>query len=297
MSKSTNNSIDDVKFKNFMKSLRYYKKKLPLIDDYVLATITNYTDAGIFCFLDEYKVEAFMSFKDASSSRKLRVIRKEVHKNKKYILTAIKVDEEKNFIDVEKRNIDENEQTEMMKIVNFYSKIFNIFVKTFIINNQLCSVSDIYHFLSETLWKYDKEQIKEILYKLHTDTEFVIDKFSLKNQVGNDIITELKQNLDKPYYENTLTLKINSISLNAIQDIKDFLKLCTNEFKTEFRSKSPPYYYCKISKNYYNYDGSLFDKDMFNNYIKQHIERFTDKKVANLFVDIVSIENNYIINY
>ena len=49
-----------------------------------------------------------MSFKDASSSRKLRVIRREVHKNKKYILTAIKVDAE-NFIDVEKRNIDENE--------------------------------------------------------------------------------------------------------------------------------------------------------------------------------------------
>ena len=86
------NNIDDSKFKNLMKTLRYYEKKLPSVDDYVLATITNYTDAGIFCYLDEYKIEAFMSFKDASSSRKLRVIRKEVHKNKKYILTVTKVD-------------------------------------------------------------------------------------------------------------------------------------------------------------------------------------------------------------
>ena len=291
------NSIGDVKFKNLMKTLRYYEKKIPLVDDYVLATITKYTDAGIFCFLDEYKAEAFMSFKDASSSRKLRVIRREVHKNKKYILTAIKVDEKKNFIDVEKRTINETEQVEMMKIVNFYSKIFNIFVKTFIINNQSSLVSDVYHFLSETLWRYDKKQIKEILYKLHTETEFVIDKFSLKNKIGNDIITELKQNLDKPYYENILTLKINSISLNAIQDIKDFLKICTNEFKVEFRSKSSPYYSCEISKDYYNSDGSVFDKDMFNNYIKKRIKHFTENKIANLFVDIVSIENNYIINY
>jgi len=296
MSKTANN-IDELKFKNLMKTLRYYEKKVPSVDDYVLATITNYTDAGIFCFLDEYKIEAFMSFKDASSSRKLRVIRREVHKNKKYILTTIKVDEQKKFIDVEKRNIDENEQSEMMKIVNFYSKIFNIFVKTFIINNQMCSVSDIYSFLSDTLWKHDKEQTKEILYKLHTETDFVIDKFNLKNEIGNHIVNELKQDLDKPYYENTLTLKINSISLNAVQDIKEFLKRCTDEFKTEFRSKSSPYYYCKINKDYYNYDGSVFNKNMFNNYIKNTIKTLTNQKVLDLFVDIENIENKYIINY
>lgn len=296
MSNPTNN-IDNSKFKNLMKTLRYYEKKLPSVDDYVLATITNYTDAGIFCYLDEYKIEAFMSFKDASSSRKLRVIRKEVHKNKKYILTAIKVDAEKNFIDVEKRNIDENEQFEMMKKVNFYSKIFNIFVKTFIINNKSCTLSDIYTFLSTTLWKHDKEQTKEILYKLHTESNFVVDKFNLKSEIGDKIINELKQNLDKPYFENTVTLKINSISLNAIQDIKNFLKICTDEFKTEFRSKSSPYYYCKINRDYYNFDGSVFNKDSFNHYIKNTIKKLLENKVLNLFVDIEDLECKYIINY
>ncbi len=297
MSKTTNN-IDDFKFKNLMKTLRFYEKELPAVDDYVLATITNYTDAGIFCFLDEYKIEAFMSFKDASSSRKLRVIRKEVHKNKKYILTAIKVDKKKNFIDVEKRNIDENEQLEMMKIVNFYSKIFNIFVKTFVINYQTCKIRDIYNFLSQTLWKYDKAQTKEVLYKLHTETDFVVDKFNLKSEIGNKIINELKQNLDKPYFQNTLTLKINSISLNAVQDIKNFLSLCTDEFKSEFRSKSSPYYYCIINQDYYKCDGTVFVKSIFNDYIKKTIKSLIEKKeILNLFVNIEGIENKYIINY
>lgn len=290
-------NIDDVKFKKCMKTLRYYEKNLPSVDDYVLATIRNYTDAGIFCFLDEYKIEAFMAFKDASSSRKLRIIRKEVHKNKKYILTAIKVDEKKNFIDVEKRNINENEQSEMMKIINFYSKVFNIFVKTFVINNQTSTKSDIYSFLSQTLWQQDKEQIKEIMYKLHTETDFVVNKFNLESEIGNKIINELKQNLDKPYFENTLTFKINSISLNAIQDIKNFLKVCSDEFKTEFRSKSSPYYYCKINRDYYNSDGTVFNKDSFNDYIKNTIKRLLENKVLNLFVDIEGIECKYIINY
>ena len=290
-------NIDDVKFKKCMKTLRYYEKNLPSVDDYVLATIRNYTDAGIFCFLDEYKIEAFMAFKDASSSRKLRIIRKEVHKNKKYILTAIKVDEKKNFIDVEKRNINENEQSEMMKIINFYSKVFNIFVKTFVINNQTSTKSDIYSFLSQTLWQQDKEQIKEIMYKLHTETDFVVNKFNLESEIGNKIINELKQNLDKPYFENTLTFKINSISLNAIQDIKNFLKVCSDEFKTEFRSKSSPYYYCKINRDYYNSDGSVFNKESFNDYIKNTIKKLLENKVLNLFVNIEGIECKYIINY
>ena len=93
----------------------------------------------------------------------------------------------------------------MMKIVNFYSKIFNIFVKTFIINNKSCHTRYI-QLLSTTLWKHDKEQTKEILYKLHTESDFVVDKFNFGHEIGDKIINELKQNLDKPLlrkYSNT----------------------------------------------------------------------------------------------
>ena len=110
-------------------------------------------------------------------------------------------------------------------------------------------------------------------------------------------MSELKLNLDKPYFENTLSLKINSISLNAIQDIKNFLKVCTDEFKTEFRSKSSPYYYCKINRDYYNNDGSVFNESAFNDYVKKTIKKLLEKKVLNLFVDVEDIENKYIINY
>ena len=85
--------------------------------------------------------------------------------------------------------------------------------------------------------------------------------------------------------------------MNAIQDIKNFLKICTDEFKTEFRSKSSPYYYCKINKDHRIIYGSVFNKNMFNNYIKKTIEKLLEKKVLNLFVDVEGIENKYIINY
>ena len=68
-----------------------------------------------------------MSYKDASSSKKLRNIKKEITKNKNYILITSSVDYEKNFIDVEKRSIDKKDESEYNSLIVFYQKVFNIF--------------------------------------------------------------------------------------------------------------------------------------------------------------------------
>ena len=285
------------KFKNFFKELRYYKNTLPNKDDLVLATITKYTDVGIFCFLDEYKKEAFMSFKDASSSRKLRVIRKEVLKNKKYILTVIKVDNDKNFIDVEKRSISEKDDVEMTNLINFYQRIFSIFIKTYIINNPECNINDVYTFLNNSLWLDNISNIKNNLYNIHTDPISVIDKYNLNNDIGKKILEELQLNLEKPIYVHKISLKINSISLKAIEDIKEFLNMCETTLNCKFISKSAPFYYTKIKKNYLNEDKTKFNEQNYNELLKTQLTNIKSTLKKDLFVDIVNIESKYILNY
>ena len=74
---------------------------------------------GIDCSINEYKTDAFMSFKDASSSKKLRNIRKEVIKGRNYILVVTKVDRTKGFIDVEKRSIDKEIEKKYTDLINY----------------------------------------------------------------------------------------------------------------------------------------------------------------------------------
>ena len=74
------------KYKQIIHSTRFYKNKLPELNEYVMVFIKGFQDMGIDCYVNEYKSDAFMSFKDASSSKKLRNIRKQVVKNRNYIL-------------------------------------------------------------------------------------------------------------------------------------------------------------------------------------------------------------------
>ena len=105
------------KYKQLLKSTRFYKNKLPEINEYVYTFIKGYQDMGIDCFINEYKADAFMSFRDASSSKKLRNIRKEVIKSRSYILLVTKVDKEKGFIDVEKRSIDLKDEKKYIDLI------------------------------------------------------------------------------------------------------------------------------------------------------------------------------------
>ena len=286
-----------IKFKNFSKDIRFYSNILPSKDNFVMATITKYTDVGIFCLLDEYKKEAFMSFKDASSSRKLRVIRKEVLKNRKYILTVHKVDTTKNFVDVEKRNIDASEQKEMTGLINFYQRIFIIFIKTFIFNNIDCTIDDVYSFLEKTLWLDDPKNIKKNMNKVHTDIEYVIKTYNLSSELGNKIVDTLKSHLEKPIYEHKIELKINSISLEAVNDIKELLSKCENTIGCEFKTKSSPNYYTNIKNDYIYKKDIPFNVDLYTNKLKNTLEKIKSEMKEDLFMDIVNIEQSYILDY
>jgi len=285
------------KFKIFSKNMRFYSNILPSKDDFVMTTITKYTDVGIFCFLDEYKKEAFMSFKDASSSRKLRIIRKEVLKNRKYVLTVYNVDTAKNFVDVEKRNINSSEEKEMTGLINFYQRIFTIFIKTFIFNNIDCTMDDMYSFLEKTLWLEDPKNIKKNMNKVHTDIEYVIRTYNLSCELGNKIVDTLKSNLEKPIYIHNIELKINSISLEAVNDIKELLSECENTIGCEFKTKSSPNYYTNIKNDYIYKKDIPFNNDLYTEKLKNTLVKIKSEMKENLFMDIVNIEGTYVLNY
>ena len=171
------------KYKQILKSTRFYKKKLPDINEFIYTYVKGYQDMGINCYINEYKAEAFMSFRDASSSKKLRNIRKDVIKSRNYILMVTKVDKHKGFIDVEKRSIDSEDEKKYIDLINFYQKVFIVFIKSFVFNKIDCSQEDVYDFLEKTLWKQDPKNIRENLYLIHNSKDKVKDDYGLNNEL------------------------------------------------------------------------------------------------------------------
>ncbi len=274
------------KYKIILNKTRFYKNELPTIDEYLLVHIKEYQPMGISCFINEYKKDAFMSFKDASSSKKLKNIRKEVTKGNNYILITTKVDNNKGFIDVEKRSIDDKDEKYYTNLINFYQRIFNVFLKSFVFDNLNCSQSDVYNFLDNTLWKENPKNIKDIMLQIHSNPKLVKDKYNLNNTIGNKIINSLCKLIPSPKCKINITLKINSLSISAINDIKECINELSHLVGHNFIATSAPLYTCEFIDDYKNidlYNSSLINK---NGKVSQFINNLSKD---NLYAKIVSM--------
>lgn len=270
------------RYQELIKSLRFYKNELPKKDEYVYAHIKNFTTMGIECFLYEYKKDAFLSYKDASSSRKLKNIKKEVLKNKDYILTAINIDTHKGFIDVDKRSTDKDTEIKISSLILFYQKIFNIFLQKLVFKYPNKTVPEIYDFFDKTLWKVDPKEIKKNILTIHQDESLVKEKYNLNDDIGNEIIKSLLQIIPKPKIRQTIELKINSISICAVEDIQQFVIEIGKVLNTEFIIKAAPIYTAYIYKEY--------DSSVSNDYLKTYLEN-----KINTFIKNYNKENLYVL--
>ena len=286
------NDTTEQKYREFLNTTRFYKKKLPDKDEYVKAYVKEFQEVGIYCYLNEYKLCAFMSYKDASSSKKLRNIKKEITKNKNYILITSSVDYEKNFIDVEKRSIDKKDESEYNSLIVFYQKVFNIFLKTFVFHDPLCNQEELYDFLENTLWKEDPKLIKKNMLNLHVDLEDVIKKYNLIGTIGNNIVNSLKDIIPCPKHKYEITLKINSLSINASSDIKENLMNLNNKINGEFMVDSAPIYKCSIVKEYCKDFLPSVYLTKIKNSLKEYIQNITSN---DFFIHIVDV--NYEVTY
>ena len=81
-------------YKSYLEKLTYFKNELPKVDELVRAKVTKIGDTGIICFLPEYKTDAFLTFQEASNSKKLYRIKQQYSINKTYIAKVSCVDYE-----------------------------------------------------------------------------------------------------------------------------------------------------------------------------------------------------------
>lgn len=226
----------------------YYKKKIPNIDDIVIARVEKISELGIEVNLNEYNdIKGFINCSEVSRKKKVN-FNKLLTVGKDVLLNVIQVDKIKNFIDLSKRTISDEDIKNFTENHKLHIHLYNIFkyifvkLKNFDNNKIEINQEELYNFMCGTLFHIqlnlnnDNNYINEkILYK-DTNLEILnfidlelIDNFNnLSIEKIKDILDEYigtKINRIKP--QKMETIKLMTYSITGLSDLK-----YTLDFKT-----------------------------------------------------------------
>jgi translation initiation factor 2 alpha subunit (eIF-2alpha) len=180
-----------------------YNKKVPVVDEVVIAKIDNIDELGINVSLSHYdNIKGYISYSEVSRKKKFNVnkiltIGKETH------LIVINVDPDKGFIDLSKRTINDEEITLFNEKYNIYIKLYNMFRNFFKRYYDFKGEYDdkqLEEFLRNTLWKFqetlENNEINETITNSDNNTELINQSLNLDKSKLKDIIDDyIKTNI------------------------------------------------------------------------------------------------------
>jgi len=224
----------------------YYKKKLPSIDDVVIAKVMSISEYGIEVKLIEYNdITGFINCGEVSRKKKVN-FNKLLTIGKDILVHVIQVDESKNMIDLSKRTISDEDVKQFTDIHKIHIQLYNLFKQLYMkINNinELNKINqeDMHEFMCNTLFEiqteFENEYIIEKIINKETNNEIIesIDFDSIPNitfdifKKNLDDYIDKKINRTKP--ELTETIKLMTYNATGLADIKYTLDFKSfNEF-------------------------------------------------------------------
>jgi translation initiation factor 2 alpha subunit (eIF-2alpha) len=109
----------------------YYKKKIPSVDDVVIAKVLNITEYGVYVSLNEFNnIKGFINCTEISRKKKVNM-NKLLKIGKDVLLIVININEN-GFIDLSKRSINDEEIKIFGEKNKIYHQLYNIFKHVFI---------------------------------------------------------------------------------------------------------------------------------------------------------------------
>lgn len=284
----------------------YYKKKLPSIDDVVIAKVINISQYGIEVSLIEYnRATGFINCSEVSRKRKVN-FNKLLTIGKDILVHVLQVDDKKNMIDLSKRTIGDDDIKLFTDTHRSHIQLYNLFkqlyMKIYNLGIEKISQEELHKFLCLTLFElqteFENEYLNTKLICKETNTEIIdsIDFDSIEGlgreqfkSVLDDYIDK-KINRTKP--EISETIKLMTYSATGVADIKytlDF-KSFENfaELKADFDIKinymSGSTYSIIIFQKDYDLKGNKTIQEI-NTFIKQEIKkRAVEKQIQNQIV-------------
>ena len=278
-----NTTIDDI---------RYYKHTIPNINDLVYSEILSYTDTGVTCYLKEYKLKGFMSYKELTNIKKLKNIKKYL-KYKKYMVLCV-ISNDIQYIELSKKSVDLEDEKVFIEYLQLYEKIRKSLIKSFIwYHNPSIEKNEdmIVSFINDNLWNLNINinTYKDYLNKFYQNKSFFSELINIDNQDFKINHTDiLSSYIHEPMYIIIINLKINTLDLNGINTIILFINKLSDYLNLPIKYISGSNYQLTVTKAFQN-------KDLSSNYMMDIVNKINEFKYdSNIMFNIVNYETNSI---
>ena len=284
----------------------YYKKKIPSIDDIVLAKVENISQYGIEVSLNEYNgIRGFINCNEASRKKKVN-LNTLFTVGKDVLLIVIQVDGEKKFIDLSKRMISDDDMKNFTSKYKLHIQLYNLFKQIYMkLNgfNSLEQINDeqIYKFMCGSLFEIQTEyENNYILEKILVKDTYLepIDSIDFES-IGfskEDFLKILDDHIDnkvnKKKPELNETIKLKTYSPTGLADIKYSMDLQSfpdyNNLSADFDIKinyiTGSIYSIGLIQKEYDLVGSNSITDAILIIKKEIAKRALEKKIQNQIV-------------
>ena len=213
----------------------YYKKKLPSIDDMVIAKVIDISEYGIEVKLIEYnEITGFINCSEVSRKKKVN-FNKLLTVGKDILVHVIQVDESKNMIDLSKRTISDDDIKLFTNTHKSHIQLYNLFKQLYMkINNitelEKLNQDDLHNFMCNTLFEiqteFENDYIIEKIINKETNNEIIesIDFDSIPNITCDIFKNNLNEHIDKKINrikpELNETIKLMTYNATGLADIK-----------------------------------------------------------------------------
>lgn len=284
----------------------YYKKKIPSIDDIVIARVEKISELGIEVTLNEYNgIRGFINCGEVSRKKKVN-LNKLLTIGKDVLLNVIQIDENKQLIDLSKRTISEEDIKLFGEKHKLHIQLYNIFKNIFMRIKNIdrpdnINDNELHNFMCDSLFEiqteFENEYIGEKL--LSKDTNLEILNLINHNELGYSI-NEFKNILDE-YIENkinrtkpekTETIKLMTYSSTGLTDLKyaldyksfieyeDILK----DFEIRLNYITGSIYSIIIEQKNFDLIGSIGIDDALGSIKREIKKRALEKQIQNQIV-------------
>lgn len=222
---------------------RMYEAKYPEVDDVIMVRVKSITEMGAYVSLLEYNDIEGMVLLSELSRRRIRSVNKLIRVNRMEVVTILRVDKEKGYIDLSKRRI-QGDDVDKMEIKWNKSKAVHSIMRH-VAKRTDSDLEELYRMFGWPMYKkfghaYDG-------FKIAVTEPEVLDEFHIPDEIKAVLIDNVSRRLAPQPVKVRADIEITCFEKAGIDAIKEALQAGQavaeeNEFEVAINLVAPPLY-------------------------------------------------------
>lgn len=221
------------------------KKEFPDMNELVFCTVKRITPFAAWCDLDEYDVEGMIHVSEVAG-KWVHDIREFVKPNRQYVAKVVKIDEDKNVVNLSLKRVSKKEEKEKINFAKRQQRAEKI------LEQVAGSLGKTFDEAYETVGVKIEKKFGDLFEGL----EEIRNDFGIMDSLGipDDWKKSLKEVVEKSFKERETVLKVNlevkSYAKDGLNRVKSFLKeaeidsstiryISAPKYRLEMKTKNP----------------------------------------------------------